>query len=274
MRFTRKLNLASVSLYILLSILVLVGIQTSSASSEDVLVPEKEHPIVGQIVSKLLPRYHYNHQRVNDALSSEIFDIYLERLDRQKMYFLASDISEFEANRYELDDHLKSGKLDAAYKIFNRYQKRLEQRIAYVRDRLQLEFDFSIDEYYEVDHSKAAWAVSVTELNEVWRKRLKNEALSLKLAGKDWESIQSTLLRRYEGFEKRIDRYNSEDVFFTYMNAVSETFDPHTGYLSPMVSENFEIEMSLSFEGIGAQLTTEADYTKVLRILPGGPAER
>jgi carboxyl-terminal processing protease len=275
MRFAKKFNMASVSLGVILGFLALVlGIQTSSASSEDVLIPEKQHPIVGQIVSKLLPRYHYNHQRVNDALSSEIFDIYLERLDRQKMYFLASDISEFEASRYELDDNLKSGNLDAAYRVFNRYQQRLEQRIAYVRERLQQEFDFSIDEYYEADRSEAAWAISVTELNEVWRKRLKNEALSLKLASKDWEGIQSTLLKRYEGFQKRIDRYNSEDVFFTYMNAVSETFDPHTGYLSPMVSENFEIEMSLSFEGIGAQLTTEADYTKVLRILPGGPAER
>ncbi|MFQ5709163.1 MAG: carboxy terminal-processing peptidase [bacterium] len=225
-------------------------------------------------MAKLLTQYHYNHLMLNDNLSREQLAFYLEYLDRNRQYFLASDISAFDQYRLKLDDAIVTGKLEPAYIIFNTYKKRVEQRLAYVQRRLQEPFDFTKDEYYEIDREKAPWAKNTEELDEIWRKKLKNEALNLKLAGKDWKGIQSTLNKRYANFQKRIDQMNAEDVFQIFMNALSETYDPHTGYLSPRTSENFEIDMKLSFEGIGAQLTTEDDFTKVVRILPGGPADK
>ncbi len=260
--------------FILTVLIFSLNVHTLNLFPAESLTPEKQHPIVGQIISKLLARYHYNHQKIDDAISSEILDIYLERLDRSRLYFLASDIAGFEQFRYELDDQIKSGQLESAYLIFNTFKNRVEERIEYVMNRIETEFDFNIDEYYPIDRSKANWVESVNELNEWWRKKLKNEALSLKLTGKDWQGIQSALKKRYENFSKRIEQYNSEEVFQYYINALSETFDPHTNYLAPRIAENFAIDMSLTFEGIGAQLTTEDDYTKVVRILPGGPAER
>lgn len=239
-----------------------------------VLKPESKHATSGKVIAKLLRQYHYNHQKIDDATSSEMLDLYIERLDRNRMYFLASDINAFEKFRYELDDDILAGDVEPAYIIFNTFKARLDQRITYVNKRLQTNFDFSDDETLQTDRSEAPWVATVAELNDLWRKKLENEALNLKLAGKDWEAIQKTLTKRYANLKKRIEQYKSEDVFQDYMNALSETFDPHTSYFSPISSENFGIDMSLSLEGIGAQLTTEDDYTKVVRIIPGGPADR
>ncbi|MFQ5604997.1 MAG: carboxy terminal-processing peptidase [bacterium] len=238
------------------------------------LAPEKQHPIVSQIISKLLARYHFSHQRIDDRVSSEVLDLYLENLDRSKMYFLAADIEQFEDYRYVLDDNIKAGNLETAYLIFNVFKERVEQRIEYALERLEQKFDFSVDEYFPTDREEAEWAKSRDELNDLWRRKIKNEALNLKLAGKDGKGIKETLRKRYLNYRKRFEQYKSEDVFRYYINALSETFDPHTSYLSPRAAEQFEIDMSLSFEGIGAQLVTEDDYTKVVRILPGGPADR
>ncbi|MFQ5771879.1 MAG: carboxy terminal-processing peptidase, partial [bacterium] len=215
-----------------------------------------------------------NHPVIDDSVSTVFLDLYLETLDRHRLYFLDQDIAQFEQYRYELDNDVMSGQLQPAFIIFNVFKERVNQRIEYVNRRLQQGFDFSKDEYYQLDRSETAWANSTEELNEIWRKKLKHEALNLKLAGKDWEGIRSTLKKRYSNIHRRIEQFKSEDVFQYFMNALSQTFDPHTNYLSPISSENFDIDMSLSLEGIGAQLTTEDDYTKVVRILPGGPAER
>jgi carboxyl-terminal processing protease len=240
----------------------------------ETLAPDKYHSVVGKFLTRLLPKYHYTHQSIDDSVSTELLDLYLQSLDRNHLFFLASDIEEFEKYRYVLDDAIKNGDLEPAYIIFNTLIKRAEQRLDYVSERLEKEFDFTIDEYFEPDREKEPYANTVEELNEIWRKRLKNEALNLKLAGKDWNEIQTTLKKRYSNRRKRYEQFVSEDVFQSFINALSRTYDPHTGYLSPMSSENFGIDMSLSFEGIGAQLTTEDDYTKVVRILPGGPASR
>lgn len=238
------------------------------------LKPESKHATSGKVIAKLLRQYHYNHQKIDDATSSEMLDLYIKRLDRNRMYFLASDINAFEKFRYELDDDILAGDVEPAYIMFNTFKARLDQRITYVDKRLQTNFDLSDDETLQIDRSEAPWAATVAELNDLWRKKLENEALNLKLAGKDWEAIQETLTKRYTNLKKRIEQYKSEDVFQDFMNALSETFDPHTSYFSPISSENFGIDMSLSLEGIGAQLTTEDDYTKVVRIIAGGPADR
>ena len=146
--------------------------------------------------------------------------------------------------------------------------------MTYVDELLNTEFDYSINENYEYGRDKSDWAKDQSELNELWRKRLKNDALTYKLNGKDWEFIQKTLKKRYKNFSQFLNQSNSEDVFQIAMNSFTQAIDPHTNYLSPVTSDNFKIDMSLSLEGIGARLQTEDDYTKVAEIIPGGPADK
>ncbi|RMF57112.1 MAG: tail-specific protease, partial [Calditrichaeota bacterium] len=256
------------------TLLFILSFGFSLNASGEALHPDRKQVISSQVIANLLRQYHYNHQRINDRVSSEWLDLYLDRLDRHRLYFLASDIAQFEKYRYLLDDYIRSGNMDPPFLIFNTFKVRLSQRVNFVQKQLDRGFDFSIDETYQIDRSKEPWVESVRELDEIWRKKLKNEALNLKLSGRDWAAVQKNLRKRYTNFQKRIEQYNTEDVFQLFMNALAETFDPHTSYFSPITSENFGIDMSLSFEGIGAQLTTEDDYTKVVRILPGGPADR
>lgn len=249
-------------------------IHTNYLYPSENLIPEKQHPILAQYITKLLKQYHYNHQEINDTVSSEMLDLYIQNLDRQRLYFLASDIAEFEKYRYSLDDHLNSGQLDVGFLIFNTFTLRVQQRMQYAMKLAEQPFTFSADEYYHINREKAPCAKTTEELDDIWRKKIKHEALNLKLAGKDEAGISKTLLERYRTINKRIQQYNSEEAFQSFINSLAETYDPHTGYLSPIAAENFEIDMSLSFEGIGAQLITEDDYTKVVRIIPGGPADR
>ncbi len=251
---------------------LLLGLLILPLQAAEKILPEPHHPGLSQTITKLLYQYHYEHYHLNDSLSSEILDRYIEDLDYNKFYFLASDIRQFEKYRYELDDDVRRGYLDPAYEIFNLYRQRVEERVDYALKRLQTPFDFTRDEYFQYNRKDAPWPRTRRELDELWRKRLKNEALNLKLNGKDWEGIQETLTKRYKNLRKRIRQYNSEDVFQLFMNAVTETYDPHTNYFSPITSDNFRIQMSLSYEGIGARLVTEDDYTKIVEIIPGGPA--
>ncbi len=248
--------------------------QGSRAQTVDSLHPDSKHAVSSKKIAQLLRQYHYDHKKIDDEISAEMLDLYISRYDRNRMYFLASDIAKFEQFRYTLDDGIRTGNLEPAYIIFNTLKTRVAQRMLYIEQRLRQQFDFNVDEALQLDRSEAAWARSTEELDELWRQKLKNEALNLKLTGKEWSSIQETLNRRYANLKRRIDQYQSEDVFQDFVNALSETFDPHTSYFSPISSDNFGIDMSLSLEGIGAQLTTEDDYTKVVRIIPGGPADR
>ncbi|RMD97418.1 MAG: tail-specific protease, partial [Calditrichaeota bacterium] len=261
-----KLGAAAFILWMLLALQIQAG-------AAERLFPEKQHPTLSRTIASLLHRYHYSHYALNDSLSSEIFDRYVKSLDHNKSYFLASDIRQFEKYRYALDDEVKQGNLQPVYDFFNLYLQRADERVDYVLRRLQQPFDFSKDEYYRFDRKDVPWAKTRAELDEIWRKRLKNEALSLKLNGKDQAGIVEVLSKRYKNFRKRLNQYNSEDVFQIFMNSVTESYDPHTNYFSPITSDNFRIQMSLSFEGIGARLTTENDYTKVVEIIPGGPAD-
>lgn len=239
-----------------------------------VLQPEKIFSEENQIINTILSRYHYNRFQLGDSLSSVIYDRYLKSLDPSRSYFIKSDIEEFEAYRYKIDDFLKLSELDPCYKIFNRFKDRLNERINFVQNILSDEFDFTKDEYYEIDRENAEWPNNTNDANEIWRLRVKNDALNLKLAGKEWSSIQETLKKRYESYRKAVIQYNSEDVFQLYMNAYTEALDPHTNYFSPITSENFNIDMSLSVEGIGAQLQNEDEYVKIAEIIPGGPAAK
>ncbi|WP_420575220.1 carboxy terminal-processing peptidase [Ekhidna sp.] len=236
------------------------------------LEPKEEHPSEAYVITNLLKRIHYRKLALNDSISSVIFDNYLESLDPNKATFYASDIEGFESYRYKLDDQIPEGDLQFAYDVFDIYRKRSLSQIDYVFELLKTEFDFSKEEHYVFDREDANWPENQEERNEIWRKIIKNQALSYKLTGREWSDISESLTKRYQRIQKAIYQYNSEDVFQSYMNAYTNAYDPHTDYFSPPDAENFQIDMSLSLEGIGARLMQNLDYTQVAEIIPGGPA--
>lgn len=239
-----------------------------------IIKPANHYQNENQLLTSILTRYHFKEFSINDSLSNIIFDRYLSSLDHGKNYFLAEDIESFNGFKSILDDNLIKGDVQFYYDLFNLYLKRLNERVIFIDKLLDVEFDYTIDESYEFDRNNSDWGKDETELNELWRKRLKNDALTHKLNGKDWEFIQKTLRKRYKNYADFLNKYNSEDVFQLAMNSFTQAIDPHTNYLSPVSSDNFKIDMSLSLEGIGARLQTEDDYTKVAEIIPGGPADK
>jgi carboxyl-terminal processing protease len=238
------------------------------------LEPNMDQRYASNIATRFLTNYHYKRTRLDDDLSSEIFDAYLDLLDPNRIYFLQSDIDGFERYRFLMDDSLRHSDLLSSYEIFNLYTDRVLERVEYSRTRVQQPFDFTIDEEYQYDREDEPWAKDRTELDELWRKRVKNDYLRLKLTDKEPEKIVETLLERYDNLERRITELNSDDVFQFFMNAFAASIEPHTSYLSARNSENFEISMKLSLEGIGALLGRENEYTEISRVVPGGPVSK
>ena len=251
-------------------------VQVVAAASDTAQVKLK--PVFGKearVVSYLLDNNHYRKIHFNDSLSSVVFDAYFKELDNNKFYFLASDIQSFEKYRLVLDDLTRAENVAPAFEIYKVFQERYRTRLKDVIDNLAGQnFDYSLEEYYETDRDKAAWAGTKEELNDVWRKIVKSQALSLKLTGKKPEEIAEVLKKRYVRLQRSFEQLNGEDIFSIYMNCITEAYDPHTNYLSPKATDLFKQSMTLSLEGIGAQLQTDNDYTKVIAILPGGPAEK
>lgn len=245
-----------------------------SIDTNKVIVPDETYKRISQVISQFLPIYHYKKQKLNDSLSTVIFDGYLDMLDNNKLYFLKSDVERFEKYKTQLDEFLREGNLNTAYEIFNLFKKRLGERIKFVDGLLKQKFDFAVDESFTPDREKADWAITKEELDELWRLRLKNDALNLILSGKDWKNTADVLSKRYHNFHKIILQYEAEDVFALFMNAFTQVYDPHTDYFSPAASENFNISMKLSLEGIGATLRQDNDYTIVASVIPGGPANK
>jgi len=235
-------------------------------------------PVFGKqakLISAILESSHYRKLPLNDSLSSAIFDSYLTTLDNSKTFFQASDIASFEKYRYQIDNLTKAEDITPAFIIYKAFKKRFIERMNYVTNHLlKVEFDFSTDDSYETDREKLPWAQSEKELDELWEKIVKGQALSLKLTGKKPDEIKSTLGGRYERYIKSENQKNSTDIFSAYMNAITEAYDPHTSYFSPRQADLFDQQISQSLEGIGARLQTENEYTKVNEILPGGPAEK
>jgi len=228
-----------------------------------------------EIAAKL--KHHYRQLEFDDSLSSQVLDSYLKDLDPNRQYFLASDIREFERYRDQLDDQLSRGQLEAGYTIFNRFQERLETRLSKLLDTIDNDLEsltFDDEETVLVDREEAPWAADEAALDAIWQRQLKNAVLSMRLNESSLEDIRTRLTRRYESQLKRISQNTPEDVFQVYINALTQTFDPHTTYFTPHNSENFDISMSRSLEGIGAVLQYEDGYTKVVRLVPGGPAAK
>ena len=224
--------------------------------------------------SRVLARYHYKATPLDDALSAKIFDRYFEALDGERLFFLQSDVDQFAVARTKLDDAINNENLTLPFAIYDVYEKRFAARMAYARELLKTTPDFTLDERYQFDREKEPWAKSEAEIREIWRKRVKNDWLRLKLAGKDDKSIRATLDKRYESTASRIAKLNNEDVFQMFMNAYAMSIEPHTNYMGPKTAENFDIAMRLSLEGIGAVLQSREDYTVIREIVPGSPADQ
>ncbi len=241
--------------------------------SPTLLYPEPRHENIGELVAQFVQKSHYNQVSVDDELSSKVLDFYIENLDRNRMYLLASDIEYFERYRYELDDIVKSKPLDPVYEMFEVYQTRVRERLDFALAQLETEPDYSTDLEFQFDRTDDPWAADSQVLDKIWRKRVVNDALSLALEDEPWDKIHDVLTKRYKGFIKRLDQVNNDDVFERFMNTFAHAVDPHSSYLSPRNADEYRIAMSLSYVGIGATLQTEDDFVRIVNIIRGGPAD-
>ena len=231
-----------------------------------------KHEEISQLVKKFFENSHYSEIRINDEVSSKILESYIDSMDGNKSYFLLSDIENFNNLSNQIDDMIGSQSLQPVFDMYEVYRTRAKERMTYALQQLELKKDFTIDENFLFDRSNSTWANTINELNEIWRKRVKNDALNLKLTGKEWSEIQELLNKRYSRFLKQMDQLNNDDVFESFMNAFTHSLDPHSSYMSPRNSEEYQIQMSLSYYGIGATLQIEDDYVLIVNLIPGGPA--
>ncbi|MCL1042506.1 carboxy terminal-processing peptidase [Shewanella marisflavi] len=237
------------------------------------LTQEPQHKVASKRVTGLFTRAHYHRFDLDDAFSQQVFERYLKQLDYRRNVLLQSDIDSFKQYSNQFDDMLKSGDLAPAYKMFDLVQQRRYDRFAYALSLLDKEMDFNLPgDSYQYDRDEAAWPKDEAEINELWRQRVKYDALNLKLTGKNWDEIVEVLEKRYNNAIKRLSQTKSEDVFQGVMNAFSRSVEPHTSYLSPRNAERFQMEMNLSLEGIGAVLQMDDDYTVIKSLVAGGPA--
>ncbi len=233
--------------------------------------PETAVEIIDELTNK-----HYRKQPLDDALSRQFLYQYIDSLDPAKSYLLQSDINEFSRWETELDDMLKRGDLTAGFAIFNRYIERATDRLQSNINLLEnnYQFDLSREESMSIDMDDVPWPATMAEADELWRKRLKEAYLRLLLSDKEPQAARDLLIKRYINLGKQLAQRDNEDIFQAFMNSLAALYDPHTTYMSPRSMENFRIAMSLSLTGIGAVLQLEDENTKVVRVVPGGPADK
>ncbi|WP_295999802.1 carboxy terminal-processing peptidase [Rugamonas sp.] len=249
-----------------------VGAALPEKAGDTQLKPLPQQTQAALWASRVLSRYHYKATPLDDAMSEKIFDRYFKSLDGEKLFFVQSDLDQYAGARTQLDDAIQNENLTLPFAIYNSYQQRFTERMNYARELLKTKLDFAVDESYQYDREKAEWPKTEADARELWRKRVKNDWLRLKLAGKDDKSIRETLDKRYENYITRARKLNNEDVFSIFMNAYAMSIEPHTNYLGPRESESFDIAMRLSLEGIGCVLQTRDEYTVVREVVPGSPA--
>jgi len=236
------------------------------------LHPSTRQRALAPRIAQLLEQAHLNRQPIDDAMSAKVLDRFLDVLDGQRSYFTASDVTGFAPLRNQFDDMIHSGRIEPAFDIFTLYQQRYRERLRYAIASLEHEPDWTLDESFQFDRKKQPWAGSAAELDDLWRRRVKADALSLMLAGKSWAEAVPVLRKRYERVLARIDQVKADETFELLMNAYASVCDPHTNYFSPVNTEENRIQMSLSYEGIGASLTLTDDLVTITELLAGGPA--
>ncbi len=275
-RRTRNLVLSLLAIP-LVSFGTLLQAKVDHDTAYQAVAPTIEQARANILISRQLQFTHFREQAINDELAEDVFADYLDYLDGQRVYLTQEDIAQFQPLKEAMDTSLRTGQLQPGFVIFNRVQVRIIERLDYALNLLDQgidQFSFKSDDSILLDRSEAEWEPDREALNRLWDKRVRNAILAQRLNGSSDEEIIEVLTRRYESQRNRIAQMRSEDAFQAYMNAFTGTWDPHTNYFSPRNSENFNINMSLSLEGIGAVLQSDNEYTKVVRLVPGGPASR
>ena len=237
------------------------------------LKPNPSHAKISQTVMGILGQYHYRKATLNPSLANIIFDRYVQSLDPQRIYFLQADIDQFAAYKSSFYKTLSQGDLSPAFAMYNQLQKRMVQQTQQIVEIINQDHDFKVEESLRLDRRKAAYAIDQAALSDIWRLRIKNELLNLILTDKPLDEAKKTLVKRYQTRLKRFEQTTEQDVFQIYMEAVSNSYDAHTSYFSPRASENFNIQMRLSLQGIGTVLRMDDEQVKVVEVVPGGPAD-
>ena len=265
-------------IYLFIVTLVTATVALSNSSSKELapIEPEaKQTKLFREIVSELAAT-HYSSLNIDNNLSEAYLSNYVEQLDSSKRFFLASDINEFQKWKHKLDDLAKRGDITAGFYIYNRLRDRAVSRLQSSIDLLNdqtYKFNFNLKETILLEADKRDWLLNTKEADDFWRKTMKDSIIRLILSGKDKKEARELLVKRYKALLNQYTQRNSKDVFQQYVNSFTALYDPHSSYFTPRSSENFQINMSLSLEGIGAQLTTEEEYTEVVDVISGGPAD-
>lgn len=263
-------------LFTLLAFLPMVLSCSASDSTKvaGILAPEEHHRQVAMLTAQILKSNHYAKPSFNDNLSSHVWAEFLKNVDFAKAFLLKEDVDKFAKYRYELDDMLQQGDNQAAFELYNTYVNRSLDRIQKVYTLLKDSFNYDRIDSFQVNREKAPWFANMSEADAYWKRRIMYECLTYQVNGTDWKSASGNIEKRYKNYEKQLRKIKSQDVFDVWMNSFTEVVDPHTAYMSPRRSEDFNINMSLSLEGIGATLQTDNDYTVIRDLVKGGPAEK
>ena len=264
--------------FLLVISVVTASVAFSNSQQKELLPiePEANQTILFREIVTELASTHYATVEINNELSEDYLNNYIDRLDSSKRFFMASDIKEFQKWRHKLDDLAKRGDISAGFYIYNRLRDRATTRLQASIDLLkskQFKFDFERDEFIALDADQRQWFSNPEQADDFWRKAMKDSIIRLILSGKEQDEARELLIKRYKSLYNQYAQRNSKDVFEQYVNAFASLYDPHSSYYTPRSSENFQINMSLSLEGIGAQLTTEDEYTEVVDVITGGPAD-
>ena len=268
----KKLSSIAAALFLALGSPVFAAVTTDVVTMPK-LAQLDQHFTASKRVAAIFTRGHYLQVKIDDELSAKVFERYLDSLDYYHNIMLKSDIDAFAQYKFQFDDAIQKGQFDFAFQMFNLSLQRRAERFDYAISLLEQPFDFTTADNYEYEREDAPWATDLAQLNELWRQRVKFDALNLKLTGKKPEEIKELLLKRYKSAKKRLAQTESEDVFQLVLNSYARSIEAHTSYLSPRTADRFQQEMNLSLEGIGAVLQLDDDYTVIASLVPGGPAD-
>ena len=262
-------------LIILLLLAFFIPITLSNDLSDHVpslLKNNPEHSHLLRLVAAISEQGHFSKKKISNESSHLILKNYLNTLDSQKIYFTQSDINYFQRYRYKIDDALKNGNLEPIFDIFRIYRLRVQQRIEYSIKIINSTNSFLVDDEYDFSRENVKWQKDVSILDTSWEKKSKNDLLSILLAGQEINTAKKTLNKRYKKFLNRINNYESNDVIDIFLNSYVHFLDPHSNYLNPHRAEEYEIQTTLSYQGIGARLELSDDYVQIESIIPGSPA--
>ena len=249
-------------------------LQSTDETIPEVLISKPEDSHLLQLVTALTEQAHYSKKNVTNELSPFILVNFLEELDPSKMYFTKSDFHYFQRYRYQIDDALKQGKLEPIFDIFRIYRLRVQQRLEFCMNFILKKKDFNTDDYYDFDRNIKDWSNNEIGLKSLWQGKVQNDLLMIILAGQTQTEAVQILNKRYSRFVKTVNSYKQHDVINIFLNAYVQTLDPHSIYFDPLQAEEYEIQMSLSYQGIGARLNMENELVNVVDVIPGSPASK